>query len=413
MKAKIIGGALLALTLAACDGGETSNPATVKKDELNPPGNLVTLTGDSEITLWFTNGNAEENFKGYYVFAAKKKLADLAGSALKYPTGVNVSKGGQFPRCKDNSAFFVQFGFKASESDCDGADEPATPAKTGSTLMADEPAKAEVLDNWVKCSESAADAKLSLVKKPKTDMGATKCTIKEAWSGTAKEAIKNGEVITIFVAAVAEDDFSKVSWSSNFVEDAASKTARLATEPLTVPADKFLALKFNSSSFDAVTVDAAATCPGNLTAPTADQASKDAHKAGPCAVTGTNATATNAIFIARDARSLSHPERLFISTSNSSEFEIEMVNNSADARMPGDEPSTDHTYAGKGTKILVLDNSIFDFKWTTGGNTRFGKIAIGNIEYASDNESDATVPVTIIMQPGAGVAHYMTESQDD
>src|SRR5690606_32445675 len=117
------------------------------------------------------------------------------------------------PRCKDNSAFFVEFGFPATETDCEGGEEEAPTETTNaetSTLSAEEEEEAEeTLAAIVKC-DGKGNADISLPAATEDVLGPQECVVKEFTKADGTTGtITNGEVYTFFVASVLGDDFSK------------------------------------------------------------------------------------------------------------------------------------------------------------------------------------------------------------
>ena len=64
-----------------CDGS-TGNPATEDRSDLNPPKQLISITGDASLTLSWQSFNAEDDFQGFMVFGANKALDDGTEDAL-------------------------------------------------------------------------------------------------------------------------------------------------------------------------------------------------------------------------------------------------------------------------------------------------------------------------------------------
>ncbi len=73
-----LGLAALSLAFVGCDDSSSSDPKTVNRSELNPPMGLTTVTGDKKIQLRWSAANAEDDFKGYHVFAVAKTVGRLA-----------------------------------------------------------------------------------------------------------------------------------------------------------------------------------------------------------------------------------------------------------------------------------------------------------------------------------------------
>src|SRR5437868_4492960 len=107
MKNTFFGLAAIMLAALGCQGS-AGDPATLSAQDLNPPGNLVTVTQDGKIELRWLAGNGEKDFQGFYVFGTTKALADIA-TDIAYPSTADISQVG-IPRCKDNTGFWEAFG---------------------------------------------------------------------------------------------------------------------------------------------------------------------------------------------------------------------------------------------------------------------------------------------------------------
>ena len=103
--------------LAAFACSDSSDPDTVNPEDLSPPSELQTVTGDGAIELRWQGVNFEDDFKGYHVFVteADQTLTNVQANA-KYPSGVDISTS-HVPYCADNAALFKMFGV-ASELCC-------------------------------------------------------------------------------------------------------------------------------------------------------------------------------------------------------------------------------------------------------------------------------------------------------
>lgn len=417
---KNIGLAVVAgLFLGGC-GDSAGDPETIDQTDLNPPGALVSVTDSEKIELRWTTGNGEKNFKGYYVFATKSSLAELA-SHVKYPEGADTSAGVSIPRCSDNNEFFTAFGFTVTDAKCDSSLFSGSKASGSPTAEeereAEEAEDKEILRNFVPCAESDAGAKLSLAVTPPA-VSLQKCTITQAWNTETKglEALKNGESYTFFVMAVAGDDLDEVSWSSNIIEDVPSQTS-LATQNLEIPAGRYVALGWNTDAASAEFLSArvndndgaAFPCPGGSTNT-------------PCWLTSGNTESLEGIYLARDNVNAAYKQRIFVSTQSDGPWRIQPVplRKDTDAtddrniylRIPGDQATTDSAsapYPEAGTTFTVYDHKLFDLVYTASdGNRYYGKLIVTDLGYDGDNATGAaTIEATVVMQPKANDTHYL------
>lgn len=403
--------------LASCSG-EKADPKTAGKSDLNPPGLLETVTRDGKIELRWSAGNVEEDFKGYYVFAMKKSDYDSkAKGKAKFPASADPSKAG-IPRCQDNSAWFEAFGLPASDAECE-ADE-ATPA-SGSKLTDNEKAltdgassssdKPEKLTGFVLCDETVAKGgKEPSLAVASPAVSTQKCTVSKLADG--KTALENGVSYVFFVVAVAEDDLSAVSWTSNLVSDTPSKDS---------PAETSVILK-NGQYFTAAI---------NLTSKTVtlDSTAKNCVQAGDTSVcegvakTNIETPSVPTIYVSREFVDGNYPQRLFISTAQGKAVQLQPrgpqtydpLTGTKVARIPGDQAAAATSYPAAGTKYIVYNNQVFDFAVTEGTNVYYGKVVIGDVTYGSstDAKSDATLKVSVIFQPTANVRDYFVDPSAD
>ena len=392
---------LLLLTLpalinfAACSGTE-DDPATADREDFNPPADLHTVTRDGEIELRWTGSNVEDDFQGYYVFVSTESLETLQGKVVYPNTSVNVGVTG-IPRCEDNSAFFQAFGLGESDDSCDGADEDNPAEEEASELMLQDE---ETLTGWVKCyDENAAviDSKPSVATT--SSLGTQSCRVRALSDGTA---LANGTVYSFLVVGVLGDDLDELSWSSNVVVDAPSKTAYTGTPSLT----QATYLKFTidpATGVATAATEAPLACTNNAEA---------------CTLGGTNAGGTageNAFFIARDSGS-TYPQRHYISVSSTSNVAIQPrgpqtfdpVANTKSSRIPRDTPAS--IFATAGIKYPMYNNQIFDIgiKNSSGGIDYYGKIYVGDITYEGGVATGAsTIAMDVILQTGVGLQYYL------
>lgn len=397
---------LAVLGLAAC-GTDSSNPKTQGMADLNPPRKLVTVTGDKQIQLWWSSGNVEDGFKGYSVFAYKGTMASLltalpTGTSL-YPKSVNLATG-SIPRCKDNNTIFTKFGFTtASDTDCSGGLLSSVIGGSTGLQLAATP-----VTNLVACYDPAAPTtklgndQISMLVSG-TSLETKKCLVKAIKVNGTDENLINGATYTFFAVAVKGDSYDAMSWTSNFVEDTPSADVYSGT--VTLPYGK-------SVFFPLAQTTAAITTP--ITTPTIDNCT-----AGVCALTGTNSESANGIYIGRDSTT-GYKQRLFISTSTLGTTSIQLDNPVTPdgslltpPRHPGDKAIvySAGAYLGKGERMDVKGNEVFDIAVGLAGGTsyHYGKIVITNVALATptNNQSDITFNVTIIMQPAVDNVNYL------
>jgi hypothetical protein len=396
--------ALSALVLNC--SGSTSDPSTISAQDLAPPGYVQSVTQSGKIELRWIASNAEDDFKGFYVFGSTKTRDELQ-EMVAYPNAdVEIDQIG-IPRCEDNTAFFEAFGLKETDSGCDGALSAAStdellPSDGMSRLMDEESEDEETLQHYLACEEEE-DAQPSL---PVTASGLTtglkRCTVSHAYDPDAGELVdlEDGTTYSFIVVAVRGEDLNKISWTSNVVKDTPSVTA-YATADITLSTDKYRVLTLNSG-FTSVDVSSSeSNCAGN----TSDL----------CAVAGTNTVASgdNKIFIARDGGSGTFEQRIFVSTSNTGNMQLiprgpqtrDETSETPVTRVPGDQAvensASNSPYLPAGTVLTAYTNKVFDIsRETSSGVFHYGKIIFGEISYASaSNESAATIEVTIVTQP--------------
>jgi hypothetical protein len=410
--------ALAAGVFAYGCSGEKADPKTAGKSDLNPPGLLETVTRDSKIELRWSAGNVEEDFKGYYVFAMKKSDYDTkAKGKAKFPASADPTKAG-IPRCQDNSAWFEAFGLPASTAECK-ADE-ATPA-TGSKLTDDDTAltdntssssdKPEKLTGFVLCDETVAKGgKEPSLAVTSPAISTQKCTVSKLADG--KTALENGVSYVFFVVAVAEDDLSVVSWTSNLVSDTPSKDSPVETS-ITLKTAEYVTITVDTTTKTATLKTQASSC---TPASTACNKLSDLNTDNPT---------TPTIFISRTSATTeaSFPQRLFISTAQGKAVQLQPrgpqtydpLTGTKVARIPGDQAAAATSYPAAGTKYIVYNNQVFDFAVTEGTNVYYGKVVIGDVTYASStvSTSDATLKVSVIFQPTANVRDYFVDPSAD
>lgn len=403
-------GAALALGIGC--SGEKADPKTAGKADLNPPGALETVTKDGEIELRWTAGNVEDDFKGYYVFALKKSDYDKNATGMaKFPTNANPLLAG-IPRCADNSKWFEAFGLPATDAKCE-ADKATSASGTAKltdngdgTSSANAEAAAEKLKGFVKCKESSAAEPSLVVQAPAVTTQI--CTVNKLTDGTA---LANGTTYVFFVVAVAEDDLSVVSWTSNLVSDTPSKGA-VVSGTVTIKNDQSSALTIDLTS-------------GSVTL----ESPPSACVTGACdalSVLNTATVTVPTIHISRaKSTALSFRQRLYISAPESGNVTLQprgpqtfdplpAPTGKKANRIPGDQavPYSASTYPAAGTKFIIYNNQVFDFAVTEGTKTHYGKVVIGDVTYTNDDQdADATVNLSVILQTAPNVTDYLTSPE--
>lgn len=403
----------IALVASACDKGTTSDPATVSRSTLNPPTGLISVTDKDGLELRWDAANAEDDVKGYDVFVIKGTLAALtAPSFPKNITPTPTLAGGSFPRCKDNSDFFkTNFGFAASERDCEGDAEATTSsASTVDGQFLDEgsgstTATTEKLSNLVPC-DGKDDTTISL---PATTPILTQqvCKVTQFWDTTQTPPklmpMVAGETYVAFVAAIAGTDKNSMSWTSNFIEDAPN--ARLFDGKITIAQGKtkfFSLAKLIAFTAATKTADAdwdVASCSGDSI----------------CRINKLNTGNADGLWIGRrGTEDSSYPQRLLFSTPSDGAIESQLrgpqtfdpSSTTPVPTIPGDEATA--TYLKLGTHYPIYGNQVFDLKVTSSSKTYYGKVVFFTPDpVPTAVGTDITMRVVVIMQPLADSHHYL------
>ena len=412
-----------ALAIGACNNATSSDPATTERSALNPPTSLVSLTGDSKLTLRFAAANTEKDFQGYDVFlVANKTVNSITGGKTYYPSNAQIDPAASgvasIPRCKDNTAVFEAFGFPASTATCEGGSTGGgNDTSAGNSLrLADTTTAAATEDpaptNFAVCDENTTDKSVSL-KLSKPILGPETCTISKDKDG---KALVNGTTYSIFVATVAGDKKNKLSWTSNFIEDTPATSLYSATVSLT---------RGNIFQFKAANLTASPFTVYDKTITTSTATCTTLCKANSL---NTAATSTDdGIYIGRSGVD-SYPGRAFLSVPTGGSLQIlprgprldlDATTANANTTTPGVEGdkaiATTSVYDGAGTLYPIYGYQVFDIlvTQTVSGATvhHYGKIVIGQLSVtgtATDASSKLAVPVTIIMQPEAERTDYFT-----
>jgi hypothetical protein len=411
---KYTAAAIACMALVACDG-KKDDPKTFSANDLNPPNGLITMTGDKSITLRWTSANTEEDFQGFHVFGVKKKLSTVQALTHTYPKLnnkiVDVASG-SLPRCADNTLLFEAFGFQASDKDCEGAvKETEDSADLSLTEGQEESAAAEEkLDNLIKCAAGSSASGTAAVGNDNislpvtgTALGENVCVVDTL---SDDSALANGDTYTFFVVAVKGSDFTGISWTSNFVED--------TPRPVLFSGDVKIAVQKYAMIPDAKITAMAPFTAADITSGSCDSAGLI------CKVNKDNTSATAGLYIGRHGASstFNYPQRLFLSTSSTSDITLElrgpqtmdpMSPGEISDTIPGDEAADTTTYSNDGHKFALYGNQVFDMKFVVGGETHYGKIVVHTptLATATDPASEMTVQVTILAQTAKDIRHYL------
>jgi hypothetical protein len=397
----ILSVAAIAAYATGCDDGTTSNPSTAARGDLNPPTGLMTLTGDTSVTLRWLGNNTEDDFKGYNVFyVAGDYTGTYGGTAwtASYPAGANLAKG-SIPRCKDNNAIFeTALKFPTSEADCEGdtaTDTGATPA-AGMALQ-DEPKLP-----FAKC-DGKSDDNLSLPASEKV-LGIQECKV---------TGLTNGTTYTFVVMAVMGSEFENLSWTSNFVTDTPAES--IFSAEITIPQKNHLYL----SHTDLL----AAVTSGTLAAD--KWQTKTTCPAGVCSINGGgNVSAEGGLYFGRNGNvsATSKPARVFFSAPEKTTTATDSIlylyrggqtydpqNSSAvSTTIPDDMANAKEANYVNKRVVEVLGNEVIDLYVKNGDKWHFGKIVLDvpTLATATDEESDLKIKVTVIIQSASKVPHY-------
>lgn len=414
MQGKNIFTALAALCsvafLSNC-GDDKESEKSVSLADLNPPGTLYSVTRDGAIELRWTAVNAEDDFKGYFVFGTKAKIADLT-AGIGYPAdAADKIDSVILARCAENNGFFTPFGFEESSVFCDDANE--TEGEEGDDAAeeeTEEESEEEALEitNFLQCDGQGGEGSpISVMAEPPA-LDLQTCVVKQVWDADQGKLvdIENGGDYVFFVMAVMGDDLNEISWTSNILHDVPSIDA--LNEEIEISEDRFVVFTIEEE------------LNGDILTPTFTVSAEQTCPAGPPCALGVNAQATNGIYLARDSVSGNYQQRLFISTSSNaaSKFLIQkhqavrdqdLEGDGIAVRAPRDQAEAKATYPAGGTAFTAFDNNIFDFVYTaSNGEDYYGKIVFPDVTaYAGDAKTGkATVQVNIVMQPKPNEVKY-------
>ena len=388
----------------------SSDPDTVNRAELSPPLNLTTVTGDTTVELrWFAQ-NFEEELSGYHVFiAADQTVATLSSSAPPaYPPSVDIAQG-SVPRCEDNNAFFKVFGLNVeSTSTCGGGILSLTEKKPRLRLVDDD--KNSILDALKICYDPTdPEAALGIEKQVSLAKGTSAFNNGQGIQRCLIKGLENGRTYLFLVVAVLGEDYDEISWSSNVAEDTPAKLVYTGELDLAEAT-------FNRIVFDGSTAAGGAVLDSSNTNCSVSSGTL-------CKLGGTNAQGgpgdATAVFFGRDDSSNSHPQRVFVSTSNSGTMQLtfrgplttDPLNPAVIATsVPGDAAleSSVGVYSAAGSVFPVYENGVFDLTLTLDSIRHYGKIIIDSMTYATttDARSNVKFKVTVLVQPKPDMTHY-------
>jgi hypothetical protein len=417
---RILGLGLAVFAVVACDEATSKDPATATRDALNPPSGLVSVTWDKKIELRWQAMNAEEDFKGFRVFAVAKPLSGLTAPA--YPAGYSIEKlrSGSAPRCDQNSALFEAFGFPAIETgdkECEGdeatdsgpaaADAKELTLNGKGMLVEEEGSAAEGEDEEalppqvVKCQNEAG----TVVSTEHLSLPAAVPALTE--QVCIVTALANGTTYSFFVAAImADDTFDKVevSWTSNFVEDTPSTPIFSGTVELEAGKMKYLPLEsiVTKAAFDAL-----------------GDADCDASFSG-CSVYAVNELEPSGIYFGRRGDG-TYPQRTFISATAGEDLAILLrgpqtqdprdTEGTIATSIPGDQAADSAvagTYDTTGLPQPVYGNQVFDFTVVISGAKHYGKVVVKDVALAdpADEGSVVSYSITVLLQTAPNNRHY-------
>ena len=405
--------ALVGTGLWGCADG--SDPDTIQRDELSPPLNLLTVTGDQRVELRWNAQNFEDELQGYHVYMIEgSSIADIAaGDAVpKFPSNTYDAaelREASVPRCEENNSFFELFGItKGSDESCEGG-----LFAQSAEAAADEEAEAGTPQTAkVDCYDPAAPdsllstASISLPADSNADYrdgeGVQRCLVK---------GLTNGTNYTFMVVAVLGSDFDEISWTSNLTDD--TPASEKLNQDLTFAEQQIIRIKIDPANELAVTAPSPVAC---SLAPATENG---------CTLINANKVVGSEyeIFLARSL-SGDHGQRLLISTSDSASSKIRMIGRGPmtldpllgpeviAARIPSDSAvGVQANYYAPGTVVAIYENQVYDFVVENGaGALNFGKIILGNFNYgsATAKNTDLTVNVRIVVQTTTGNTNYLT-----
>ncbi|MFK7825418.1 MAG: hypothetical protein AB8G05_14790 [Oligoflexales bacterium] len=399
-------------------GDSDSNPLTESKSDLNPPTNLNSLNLEDSIELRFNGSNTESDFQGYYVFGTKTPWSDLQ-PLIKFPSNAGTDQEGNarawyqsvgIPRCTDNDAFFAKFGMGASGVACEGSG--VSKSVDGEDEDSDENSANEFKNLILQCSNPETALDLSILKGDDYKPGALqKCLVNKVWDPSldtpAQVAIEGGSEYTFFAVSVMGSDFDSISWTSNIIAGAASSTA-VNSQEITLNTGEFKKISFDMTALTATVDSSPSTCTGNV-----------------CTIAKANSQESTVptIWIGRASSGTSYTQRILVSDSQDSSSSLYLSAKDSKVSDPGGtDPSAvtarvpnampNDISSADGIVNPIYGHDVLDFKIIHNESNYYGKLVIENISYADESGSvgnfgTATIKLSVILQTGAGVLHYL------
>ena len=397
--------------------GDTDNPSTESKSDLNPPNNLHSLNLADSIELRFNGSNTESDFKGYYVFGTKTPWSELQ-ALIKYPTNAATDEDGNarewyestgIPRCTDNDAFFAKFGMGASGVACEGSGVSDSEESSSSDSDDEDETVNEFKSLILQCSDPETALDLSILKGDDYKPGSLqKCSVNKVWDPSldtpAQVSIEPGQEYTFFTVSVMGSKFDSISWTSNIIAAASSKTT-VDSEYVSLNAGEFKKISFDMTALTASVDSTASTCTGNVC--TIAKANNQASTV-PTLWIGRSSSGYSQRILVSDSQDDS--STLYLRARDSKVTDPEASDATAvTARVPAAWPSEISTADGIVNPVYGQD--VLDFKITHDSNSYYGKLVIEDISYADEsgtvgNFGTATIKLSVILQTGAGVLHY-------
>ena len=397
-------------------GDSDSNPLTQSKSDLNPPTNLHSLNGAENIELRFNGSNTESDFQGYYVFGTKTPWSELQ-SLIKYPSNAATDADGNarewyqsvgIPRCTDNDAFFAKFGMGASGVACEGSGV----SKSEDDEESEEETANEFKNLILQCSNPETALDLSVPKGENYKPGALqKCSVNKVWDPSldtpAQVAIETGTEYTFFTVSVMGSEFDGISWTSNIIAAAASSSA-VDSQEIQLNSGEFKKITFDMTALTAAIDSSASTCTGNICT---------------IAKSNTQESSVPTIWFGRASSGTSYTQRILVSDSQHSSSKLYLRardsrvtdpdgsdSSTVTARIPAAWPSD--ISSADGIVNPVYGHDVLDFKIVHNDSNYYGKLVVEKISYADESGSvgnfgTATIKISVILQTGAGVLHYL------
>lgn len=400
--------------------GDTDNPSTESKADLNPPTNLHSLNLTDSIELRFNGSNTESDFQGYYIFGSKTSWSELQ-ALIKYPSNAGTDEDGNsrawyqsigIPRCTDNDAFFAKFGMGASGVACEGSGvSESEDSEDSSTEDESEDTVNEFKNLILQCSNPDTALDLSIAKNDDYKPGALqKCSVNKVWDPAldtpAQVDITAGHEYTFFAVSVMGSKYDSISWTSNIIAAAASSSA-IDSQGVELNAGEFKKITFDMAALTSSIDSNPTTCTGNVCT---------------IAKANTQESSVPTIWIGRASSGTSYTQRILVSDSKHSSSSLYLsakdskvtdpnseTPDTVTARVPNSWPKS--IDAADGIVNPVYGHDVLDFKIVSDGKDYYGKLVIEEISYEDEtgsvgNFGKATIKLSVILQTGSGVLHY-------